>query len=117
LYFDIFSLWIAPISLDVEEEAFIRIMRYFRYLMFICIVIIVVAFFVSSFNSCIHYFFNFLKLILFTLTHSHSYTRTHTRRYYQDVRSTCNRIESGSWILDLHSELLQSQHRGTINCY
>ena len=27
LYFDIFTLWVAPIALDVEEEAFIRIMR------------------------------------------------------------------------------------------
>ena len=27
LYFDMVTLWIAPIELDVEEESFIRIMR------------------------------------------------------------------------------------------
>lgn len=28
LYFDIASLWIAPVELDVDEEAFVRMMRY-----------------------------------------------------------------------------------------
>ena len=27
LYFDMVTLWVAPIELDVEEESFIRIMR------------------------------------------------------------------------------------------
>ena len=27
LYFDMVTLWVAPIELDVEEESFVRIMR------------------------------------------------------------------------------------------
>ena len=88
LYFDIFSLWVAPVELDVEEESFIRIMRY-----------LLIPFSLGLFSiQC--FFISFVIFCCFF-------------RYVQDVRSTLTGLESGTLGQSLKTEILSSLYRGT----